>query len=426
MNTQSIFELFLQHKKVTTDTRKIEKNSIFFALKGANFNGNLFADQAIEQGAFAAIIDEKEFENPSKNIFLVEDGLTALQDLARAYRNYLNIPFIGLTGSNGKTTTKELIAATLQEKYNVHYTFGNLNNHIGVPLTILSIPENTEIAVIEMGANHQKEIELLCTIARPDYGYITNFGKAHLEGFGGFDGVIKGKSELYDFLKENQKTAFVNLEDSIQVEKTEDFNRITFGITSGKYIISPIEDSSDYLSVDVDGVKITTHLTGSYNFSNISCAIAIGKHFDLTLEEIKNGIENYIPTNNRSQIIERENYKIIMDAYNANPSSMEASLKNFSTFEGSKTVILGDMFELGETSDNEHNTIAQLAVNYEFEHIYLLGKNFKMTSVQSEQIKKFENRQEFEDYVKSNLSYSDNILIKGSHGMRLDLLAEVL
>ena len=426
MNTQSIFELFLKYKKVTTDTRNIEKNSIFFALKGANFNGNTFANQAIEQGAIAAIVDEKEFENPSKNIFLVDDVLSSLQDVARAYRNYLKIPFIGLTGSNGKTTTKELIAATLQQKYNVHYTFGNLNNHIGVPLTILSIPAETEIAVIEMGANHQKEIELLCTISRPDYGYITNFGKAHLEGFGGFEGVIKGKSELYTFLQQNQKTAFVNLEDPIQVEKTENIEQITFGIEAGKFIIKPTQNNGDYIAVNVDDIIIQTHLTGSYNFSNISCAIAMGKHFGLTLEEIKRGIENYIPTNNRSQIIERENYKIIMDAYNANPSSMEASLKNFSTFEGTKMVILGDMFELGETSENEHNNIAELAVKYGFEQIYLLGKNFKMTQIVQDNIKKFENRQEFEDYVKSSLSYTDNILIKGSHGMRLDLLADVL
>ena len=333
MRTQELFNYFLKTKKITTDTRNISKDCIFFALKGANFNGNQFAEMAIENGALAAIVDEKEFENTSKNIFFVKDSLEALQDLARAYRNYLKIPFIGLTGSNGKTTTKELISSVLKEKYKVHFTFGNLNNHIGVPLTILSIPEGTEIAVIEMGANHQKEIELLCTIAQPDFGYITNFGKAHLEGFGGFEGVIKGKSELYNYLKNNHKTAFVNLEDPIQIEKTENLEIISFGIEKGKYHISPIETKSDYISVEFDQNKIQTNLTGSYNFSNISCAIAIGKHFGLTTTEIKNGLENYIPTNNRSQIIERESYKIIMDAYNANPSSMEASLKNFSTFE---------------------------------------------------------------------------------------------
>ncbi len=425
MNTTAIFDLFLANRKVTTDTRNIEKNSIFFALKGANFNGNLFANQAIENGAIAAIVDEKQYENIQKNIFYTENALTALQNLAKAYRNYLKIPFIGLTGSNGKTTTKELIAATLKEKYNVHYTFGNLNNHIGVPLTILSIPQETEIAIIEMGANHQKEIQLLASIAQPDFGYITNFGKAHLEGFGGIEGVIKGKSELYDYLKANHKTAFVNTEDPIQIEKTTGIKQITFGCNQADYIISPIASQSDYIAVEFDNTKIQTNLTGSYNFSNISCAIAIGKHFELTTEEIQNGIQNYVPTNNRSQIIERTNYKIIMDAYNANPSSMEASLKNFSTFAGSKTVILGDMFELGETSDNEHNNIAKLALDYNFDTIYLLGKNFLNTTIESKSIKKFATREEFEDYVKSNFTYTDNILIKGSHGMRLDLLANI-
>lgn len=426
MRTQELFNYFLKTKKITTDTRNITKDCIFFALKGANFNGNQFAEMAIENGALAAIVDEKEFENTSKNIFYVNDSLEALQDLARAYRNYLKIPFIGLTGSNGKTTTKELISSVLKEKYKVHFTFGNLNNHIGVPLTILSIPEGTEIAVIEMGANHQKEIELLCSISQPDYGYITNFGKAHLEGFGGFEGVIKGKSELYEYLKNSNKTAFVNLEDPIQREKTENLEIISFGIDNGKYHISPIETKSDYISVDFDETHIQTNLTGSYNFSNIACAIAMGKHFGLTTSEIKNGLESYTPTNKRSQIIEKENYKIIMDAYNANPSSMEASLKNFSTFDGTKTVILGDMFELGETSDNEHYNIANVALSYGFEQIFLIGLNFQKTDLQSDKVMKFDNRTEFEDYVKSNFTYTDNILIKGSHGMRLDLLENIL
>lgn len=426
MNIAAIFELFLNNRKITTDTRKIEKGTIFFALKGANFNGNQFAKLAIENGALAAIVDEKEYEDSSKNIYYVKDSLVALQDLARAYRNYLKIPFIGLTGSNGKTTTKELISSVLKEKYKVHYTFGNLNNHIGVPLTILSIPKGTEIAVIEMGANHQKEIELLCTIAQPDFGYITNFGKAHLEGFGGFEGVIKGKSELYNYLEINDKSAFVNLEDPIQVDKTKNIDIISFGIDKGKFHISPIDSNTDYIAVNFDDTIIQTNLTGSYNFSNISCAIAIGKYFELSTVEIKRGLENYIPTNNRSQIIDRQSYKIIMDAYNANPSSMEASLKNFSTFEGSKTVILGDMFELGETSDNEHNNIAKLALTYGFEQIYLLGSNFQKTDIQSDKIIKFNNRTDFENYVKLNFKYTDNILIKGSHGMRLDLLTDLI
>lgn len=423
MTTAELFEQYLKSKTVTTDTRNISKDCIFFALKGANFNGNTFAQEAINQGARLAIVDEIEFENQANNIFLVDDTLETLQDLAKMYRNYLKIPFIGLTGSNGKTTTKELISAVLKEKFKTHYTFGNLNNHIGVPLTILSIPENTEIAVIEMGANHQKEIELLASISQPDFGYITNFGKAHLEGFGGFEGVIKGKSELYDYLKSANKIAFVNANDSIQVEKTIDIKRITFSDqNNADYQIELIENKQEYLAVKYKNLDIQSHLTGNYNFSNISCAIAIGAHFGIETDLIKQGIENYYPSNNRSQIIEKENYKIVMDAYNANPSSMEASLNNFAKFEGSKTIIIGDMFELGDESKAEHQRILELAESLNFNQIYILGHNFKETETTHPNVVKFDDRQSFEEYLKNNSINSQNILIKGSHGMRLDLL----
>lgn len=426
MKTAEIFEQFLKSKIVTTDTRNISQNCIFFALKGANFNGNTFAQEAINQGAAMAIVDEKEFENTSQNIFLVNDALETLQDLARTYRNYLKIPFIGLTGSNGKTTTKELISAVLKEKFKTHYTFGNLNNHIGVPLTILSIPEDTEMAVIEMGANHQKEIELLASISQPDYGYITNFGKAHLEGFGGIEGVIKGKSELYDFLRANNRTAFVNFNDPIQVEKTEDINRITFSDQHNANVqIELIESETEYLAVKYQDLKIQSHLTGNYNFSNISCAIAIGQHFGINAKTIQQGIENYFPSNNRSQIINKENYKIVMDAYNANPSSMEASLNNFAKFEGSKTIIIGDMFELGEESKSEHQRILDLAESLDFDQIFILGHNFGETITNNPKVQKFENRVAFEEYLKENPIKTQNILIKGSHGMRLDLLENI-
>ncbi|WP_413533640.1 UDP-N-acetylmuramoyl-tripeptide--D-alanyl-D-alanine ligase [Empedobacter brevis] len=426
MKTAEIFDQFLKSKIVTTDTRNISKNCIFFALKGANFNGNTFGQEAINQGAAMAIVDEKEFENNNQNIFLVEDALEALQDLARTYRNYLKIPFIGLTGSNGKTTTKELISAVLKEKFRTHYTFGNLNNHIGVPLTILSIPEDTEIAVIEMGANHQKEIELLASISQPDFGYITNFGKAHLEGFGGFEGVIKGKSELYDYLQMHNKTAFVNLNDPIQVEKTNNINRITFSDKNNADVqIELIENETEYLAVEYDNLIIHSHLTGNYNFSNISCAIAIGQHFGIDRDTIKNGIENYFPSNNRSQIITKENYKIVMDAYNANPSSMEASFYNFVKFDGSKTIVIGDMFELGEESKAEHQRILDLAEQLDFDQIFVLGHNFSETITNNPKVQKFENRVAFEDYLKKNPIKTQNILIKGSHGMRLDLLENI-
>ncbi|NOJ76327.1 UDP-N-acetylmuramoyl-tripeptide--D-alanyl-D-alanine ligase [Empedobacter stercoris] len=426
MNTAEIFEQFLKSKNVTTDTRNISKDCIFFALKGANFNGNTFAQEAINQGAMLAIVDEKEYENNSQNIFLVHNALETLQDLARIYRKHLQIPFIGLTGSNGKTTTKELISAVLKEKFKTHYTFGNLNNHIGVPLTILSIPEDTEIAVIEMGANHQKEIELLASISQPDFGYITNFGKAHLEGFGGIEGVIKGKSELYDFLRANKKTAFVNYNDPIQVEKTADINRITFSDQNNTDVqIELIENKTEYLAVKYKNLDIHSHLTGNYNFSNISCAIAIGQYFGIDAESIKNGIENYFPSNNRSQIINKENYKIVMDAYNANPSSMEASLNNFVKFEGSKTIIIGDMFELGDEAKTEHQRVLDLAERLNFDQIFILGHHFSETITTNPNVKKFEDRKAFEKYLIDNPIKTKNILIKGSHGMRLDLLENI-
>ncbi|MFV0217121.1 UDP-N-acetylmuramoyl-tripeptide--D-alanyl-D-alanine ligase [Empedobacter falsenii] len=426
MNTAKIFEQFLKSKNVTTDTRNISKDCIFFALKGANFNGNTFAQEAINQGAMLAIVDEKEYENNSQNIFLVHNALETLQDLARMYRKHLQIPFIGLTGSNGKTTTKELISAVLKEKFKTHYTFGNLNNHIGVPLTILSIPEDTEIAVIEMGANHQKEIELLASISQPDFGYITNFGKAHLEGFGGIEGVIKGKSELYDFLRANKKTAFVNYNDPIQVEKTADINRITFSNQNNTDVqIELIENKTEYLAVKYKNLDIHSHLTGNYNFSNISCAIAIGQYFGIDAESIKNGIENYFPSNNRSQIINKENYKIVMDAYNANPSSMEASLNNFVKFEGSKTIIIGDMFELGDEAKTEHQRVLDLAERLNFDQIFILGHHFSETITTNPNVKKFEDRKAFEKYLIDNPIKTKNILIKGSHGMRLDLLENI-
>ncbi|MEG0188499.1 MAG: Mur ligase family protein, partial [Algoriella sp.] len=270
---------------------------------------------------------------------------------------------------------------------------------------------------------HQKEIELLASISQPDFGYITNFGKAHLEGFGGFEGVIKGKSELYDYLKSANKIAFINANDPIQVEKTIDIKQITFSDqNNADYQIELLENKQEYLAVKYQNLDIQSHLTGNYNFSNISCAIAIGSYFGIDSDLIKQGIENYYPSNNRSQIIEKENYKIVMDAYNANPSSMEASLNNFAKFEGSKTIVIGDMFELGEESKTEHQRILELAESLNFNQIYILGLHFKETNATNTNVVKFDNRQSFEEFLKNNAINSQNILIKGSHGMRLDLL----
>lgn len=428
MNTIDLLNHFLVDRMVTTDTRHIPQNAIFFALKGENFNGNLFAKEAIDKGAKIAIVDEKEYEDTQNNIFFVENSLIALQNLARAYRQTFSIPFIGLTGSNGKTTTKELITAVLSQQYKVHATYGNLNNHIGVPLTLLSIPQETEIAVIEMGANHQKEIQELCEIALPDFGYITNFGKAHLEGFGGIEGVIKGKCELYDFLEANHKKVFVNLDDSIQVAKSKTIKQISFSTqTDSDYRIELSEsDTSNCIAVQYDRTIIQSHLTGDYNLNNIACAIRIGLYFDLPIELIKNGIENYLPENHRSQIIKKPNYTLLMDAYNANPSSMEASLLNFKSFQGTKTIIIGDMFELGKSSLAEHQAIVDLAKQLNFDQIILLGVNFGKTNYIDPKIVYFEKKNDFVIYLENNPITSENILVKGSHGMRLDQLEQIL
>lgn len=423
MNTEQFYPLFLKSNKVTIDSRKIEKDDIFFAFSGENFNAATLADKAVEDGALAVIVEQKDFENTDKNIFYVPSTLQFLQDLAVFHRSKLEIPIIGLTGSNGKTTTKELIHAVLAEKYNVQYTVGNLNNHIGVPLTILSIKPEHEMAVIEMGANHQKEIELLCTISQPDYGYITNFGKAHLEGFGGFEGVIKGKSELYDFLKSHHRTIIVNESDNIQVEKTEDYEHvITFGKESSNYYYTPF--SEDHcVGMIYHETKILSKLTGEYNFTNLCAAASLGLHFGVDIKKIKDAVEKYTPTNMRSQIVKKEGKTLVLDTYNANPSSMAASLNNFITFEGSKTIIIGDMLELGEESEKEHQNILQLAHDLGFDEIITVGKHFKNVS---SSIHSFENTAELIDYLKQNKILSDNILLKASRGISLEKAAEFI
>ncbi|MDR6403885.1 MULTISPECIES: UDP-N-acetylmuramoyl-tripeptide--D-alanyl-D-alanine ligase [Chryseobacterium] len=417
MNIEQFYPLFLQSEKVTIDSRKIGKNDIFFAFSGENFNAATLAEKAIENGALAVIVEQEDFENKDNNIFYVPSTLDFLQELAIHHRNQLQIPIIGLTGSNGKTTTKEIIHAVLSEKFNVQYTFGNLNNHIGVPLTILSIKPEHEMAVIEMGANHQKEIELLCTISLPDYGYITNFGKAHLEGFGGFEGVIKGKSELYDYLKKNQKTIIVNENDPIQVEKTENYiPKITFGKNNSDYQFELFSEGN-FVGLKYKEVKAVSKLTGEYNFTNLCAAASLGLHFGINFEKIKHAIENYTPTNMRSQVVKKEGKTLVLDTYNANPSSMTASLHNFITFEGSKTIIIGDMLELGEESEKEHQNILKLAQELGFNEIITVGKNFKSVNFSSES---FENTAELIEYLKLNKIQSENILLKGSRGVALE------
>lgn len=419
MNIPELHTLFLRHPNVNTDTRKIKENDIFFALKGDNFNGNEYALKAIEKGAAYAIIDEKEFHTNDKTI-LVDDTLRTLQLLANHHRHYCKAKVISLTGSNGKTTTKELIHAVLSQTYKTIATKGNLNNHIGVALSLLDIGTDTEIAIIEMGANHQKEIALLSTIAEPDYGYITNFGKAHLEGFGGVAGVIKGKSELYDYLLANDKVVFMNADDPIQKEKLGSYiQKYGYSSTDSQFYNITMLTANPFVEIAVEKTRIKTQLIGSYNFTNCCAAILMGKYFNVPLEKIKQGLENYLPDNNRSQVLLKNGHKIILDAYNANPSSMTVALEHFAnTKDKSKILFLGDMFELGDTAHEEHQNIADLAQQLGFETIFLIGENFyKVAGAQ----RKFTSFEAFTAYLEQNPIPKDTTLfIKGSRGMALE------
>lgn len=425
MNIAELHQLFLQYPNVSTDTRKINKNDIFFALKGDNFNGNEYALKAIEKGAAYVIVDEKEFAINERTI-LVADVLATLQKLANFHRQYCDAKVISLTGSNGKTTTKELINAVLSKKYKTIATKGNLNNHIGVPLSLLDICSDTEIAIIEMGANHQKEIAFLSSIAAPDFGYITNFGKAHLEGFGGVEGVIKGKSELYDYLTANSKVVFMNADDPIQKEKLDHYiHKYGYSTTDPKFYNITMTTADPFVEITVEETKIKTQLIGSYNFTNCCAAIIMGTYFDVPLAQIKQGLENYLPDNNRSQVLEKNGYKVILDAYNANPSSMTAALENFANLKANtKLLFLGDMFELGDTAQAEHQAIAELTKQLGFENAYLIGENF--FKVQSD-YKKFHTYDAVANFLtKNRIPTGATLFIKGSRGMALERILDLI
>ncbi|MEX6626269.1 UDP-N-acetylmuramoyl-tripeptide--D-alanyl-D-alanine ligase [Tenacibaculum salmonis] len=411
MKIADLYKLYIQHGLVDTDTRNIRKNTLFFALKGDNFNGNKFANNALKKGAKFAIIDESEFKT-SDAIILVEDVLKTLQELASYHRKMLAIPIIAITGSNGKTTTKELINTVLSSKYNTTATKGNLNNHIGVPLTLLSMTKATEIGIVEMGANHLNEIAFLSKMINPDYGYITNFGSAHLEGFGSLEGVVKAKSELYDYLIKNNKKVFVNSKDAIQIEKTKNASIILF---EDSLILL---DASPFVKLSFKSIQIATNLIGTYNFSNICAAITIGTSFNVPVKKIKESLENYFPSNNRSQVIDTDCNKIILDAYNANPTSMKAALESFKVFSAnSKVIILGDMFELGEYSDKEHQSIVDLATSFNFDRLFFVGENFYKTENKHFTFKTFDD---LKNYLQENPLNKKSILIKGSRGMALE------
>jgi UDP-N-acetylmuramoyl-tripeptide--D-alanyl-D-alanine ligase len=426
MDISELHQIFLGSKGVSTDTRSLAKDQLYFALKGPSFDGNQYCQQALDKGASHCIIDDPQAQVESKTI-LVEDALHSLQELALFHRKTLNIPLIAHTGSNGKTTTKELLVAALKEKYQVAYTKGNLNNHIGVPLSLLSIKASDEIAVIEMGANAQKEIAFLSSLSLPDVGFITNYGKAHLEGFGGVEGVIKGKSELFDYLRENSKKALVNLHDPLQMENSKGTAQITFGsIEQADYIIEVNPKDGTYISAQFSGLLIQSNLTGKYNFNNLSIAISLASFYGLSAEEIKRGIESYQPKNNRSQLDSGKNNELLRDYYNANPSSMQASLENFASLNVDakpKWVILGDMFELGEYSQYEHQEIANTATSLGFEKVLLVGQAFHSVETTAPC---FVSTPELLHYMKEETIKGKLILIKGSRGMQLEKAADLL
>ncbi|NAW52118.1 UDP-N-acetylmuramoyl-tripeptide--D-alanyl-D-alanine ligase [Elizabethkingia argentiflava] len=423
MNREHLYAIYKTCNKVVIDSRKIEKGDLFFAFSGKSFDAATQAEEAIRNGAKAVVVENSNFENPEKNIFYFPSTLQILQDLAREHRNHLKIPIIGLTGSNGKTTTKELIYVILAQKFKVQYTLGNLNNHIGVPLTLLSIKPEHEIAVVEMGANHQKEIELLCSITQPDYGYITNFGKAHLEGFGGIEGVIKGKSELYDYLMDHHKYILVNEADILQKQKTLEYaKKITFGTDTSDYQYEMFSENNR-IGIGLEGERCLSQLTGSYNFSNLSAALSLGLYFGVESIPIKQAIQAYTPTNMRSQVVEKEGKVLVLDTYNANPSSMEASLENFNQYKGAKTVILGDMLELGEESRAEHERVLKLARHFNFDEVITVGALFKEVN-QSELA--FESTERAGQYLRKNPVQTQNILLKGSRGIALENLIDLL
>lgn len=427
MPIQEIHKLFLKCSAVSIDTRNIFKDAFFVAIKGEKFDANTFSKEALENGAKYVIIDNSDYYIDGRTI-LVNNSLVALQELAQYHRQYLGLPIIALTGSNGKTTTKELINVVLSRKYNVKATIGNLNNHIGVPLTLLSFTKDTEIGIVEMGANHQNEIAFLCNLAQPDYGYVTNFGKAHLEGFGGVEGVIKGKSEMYDYLGAHNKKAFVNFDDELQNAKTQNISRITFSQcdNSATVFIDSIE-ANPFVKITVQNVGIQSNLIGIYNANNISVALTIGNYFGVSFEEAKKAIQSYIPDNNRSQIIKRGSNEIILDAYNANPSSMKAALENFLKLDKSnKILILGDMYELGEESAMEHKAIIEyLYSNVDFD-VYFIGHDFFNNALGKDNFYFFNTFDDFTSKFLTKHFTNASFLIKGSRGMSLERVLEFI
>ena len=428
MKLETVYSYFLESTGICTDTRKIEKGCLFVALRGDNFNGNKFTQQALDKGAFKVIIDDISQHKNTGETILCKNSLTLLQKLATYHRQELNVPMIALTGSNGKTTTKEIINAVLSKKFKTTATLGNLNNHIGVPLTLLSMTKETQIGIVEMGANHKKEIEALCEIAQPNFGYITNFGKAHIEGFGSIEGVIEGKSELYKYISKEKGTLFFNADDPVQNKLLGNYpSKVGFSQTKENFYTLKQIDANPYVALQAAQTNITSNLIGTYNFTNISAGVLIGDFFDIPLNDIKQAIEEYLPTNNRSQLITKGSTQIILDAYNANPTSMMAALQHFNTIKtASKMVFLGDMFELGETAQEEHQNIVDYLSNTNIDEVHLIGSYFSKTKLQVKNCHQYKTFEALKSAFKNTIPKDSTILIKASRGMSLERIVPLL
>ncbi len=427
MEITALYSIYRKYPSVQTDTRKLSEGCIFFALSGANFDGNKFAKEALEKGAAYAVIDNPEYAADERYI-VVENTLAALQQLANHHRQQLDIPFIAITGSNGKTTTKELIAAVLGKRFVTYATEGNLNNHIGVPLTLLKIKDDAQISIIEMGANHQKEIAGYCEIAMPTYGIITNCGKAHIEGFGGIEGVRKGKGELYDYLRAHGGTIFRNTDLDYLLPMAHDIaTQITYGSAGADFMGSEVM-SGVFLQVAMKqphaGTELQTQLVGAYNFPNVMVAVAVGLHFGVSIEDIKVALSAYNPDNSRSQWLQKGTNKIILDAYNANPTSMRAAILNFAAADlPNKTLWIGGMKEMGTEEQKEHRELVKLIAEYQWRNVILVGKEFR--DMQDE-YSWFENSADAAIYVQQHAPTNSSILIKGSRGSKMEVLLEAL
>lgn len=423
---KKIYELYKKAYTITTDSRTISKDCVFVALKGEHFDGNDFALKVAEEGIAACVIADRQDLPKHERLFVVDDSLKALQELAKHHRETLGTPIIGITGTNGKTTTKELVSAVLSKKYNIIFTQGNFNNQLGVPLTLLRIKPETELAVVEMGASHPGDIDELTAIGKPNFGIITNIGRAHLEGFGGFEGVIKTKNEMYQYIAEHKGLLFVNHDNELLMNLARNINKVTYGSTTSADVKGTILSANPYLSVEWNGKKIDTQLVGDYNFENVMAAICVGTYFKVAENDIVDALSNYCPTNNRSQVIQTAKNRVVMDAYNANPTSMSFSIKNFKNIcKNDCLLVLGDMRELGKESEQEHDSILKLLEELHFENVYLVGPEFSKVAKNYNYLK-FENVDELINYLNSHPLTGKDILVKGSNGIHLNKIIDSL